>query len=143
MLLAGLLAHPSSGLPTPKNRDSGVYFRRNIQVYSSGDCSGFAPDSLIKALPGNRKKATTTHAKVENYFGNAENGRACPQKKTLPSGEHTMIFLLKLIRHTDFDKTWGSGYKMDFFNRIGFILKPGFSGKLGFVPGGIEQVLDI
>tara|TARA_R110002050_G_scaffold71258_2_gene153226 strand:+ start:2935 stop:3108 length:174 start_codon:yes stop_codon:yes gene_type:complete len=49
-----------------------MYFRRNIQVYSSGDCSGFAPDSLIKALPDSGKKATTTSAKVENYFGNGE-----------------------------------------------------------------------
>jgi hypothetical protein len=67
MLLAGLLAHLFSGPSRPSVAGQWQCFRRNLQVYSSGDCSGFAPDSLIKALSRERKESHQNEAKVENY----------------------------------------------------------------------------
>ena len=64
-VLAGLLAHLNfPGLPIT---NSGHTFRKIIiQVYSSGDCSGFSPDSHFKGCV----YKTTAHqltVKVENY----------------------------------------------------------------------------
>jgi hypothetical protein len=72
------VAGRSSGSPPflmpsrPSIADSGCGSKRFCKAYSSGDCSGFTPDSLIKALPDNRKANHHNNAKVKNYLATVQ-----------------------------------------------------------------------